>query len=150
MWYRARRTKVVGLAIVLCAAASGCATVTRGTSEDLIVKTVPEGAKVEVTLGSGGRESCAATPCTIRLPRRTQATVLIEKEGFRSVRAEVRGKLGAFVPLGVVGAAVDVASGAALRLEPNPLEVTLVPGSGTVDYVPPPAGASATSPMKSR
>jgi hypothetical protein len=128
--------KVIAVSLALVAI-SGCATITRGTSEDLVVRSTPDGAQVRISGASGASQTCAATPCTFALPRRSDVTVLISKDGFKSVRANVKGKLAGFVPLGLVGAAVDVASGAALKLQPNPLVITLEAGVGEIEFVPP-------------
>jgi PEGA domain len=134
------------IAIILSAfSLSGCATITRGTSEELSVQTSPEGASVKLT-GSGEEKTCVATPCTFKMPRRSNVVVLIEKEGFQTVRATVRGKLKGFVPAGPIGAVVDVASGAALKLQPNPLVVTLTPGTGEIEFVPPAPEAKTDKP----
>jgi hypothetical protein len=119
------------LAALALGSMGGCATITRGVNEDLRIETDPAGARVSTSAGP----SCAPTPCDIRLPRRSDVTVRIDADGYQSVETRVRGRLSAFVPAGVVGAAVDVASGAALSLRPNPLRVTLEPGSGvrTID-----------------
>lgn len=85
-----------------------CATMIRGTKDDMIVKTDPEGARVTTTLetpkskrarrkdDSAEREfyGCDATPCAIDMPRKADFLLTIEKDGYEPVTIAVEGKLG--------------------------------------------------------
>jgi len=108
---------------------SGCATVTRGRSQDWTANTQPIGAVV--TLSNG--EVCK-TPCTLKLRRKYPFAVDICKAGYKRVQTQVVssihgagavGLAGNVLLGGLIGAGVDVGTGAGKDLAPNPLEVTL-------------------------
>ena len=114
----------VGLAL------GGCATVTRGLDDSWTVNTTPSGASVRTS----GQFYCDATPCTFKLPRKSQFDVTIAKAGYKSWTGHVThhvsgaggaGMAGNVVLGGIIGAGVDASSGAMLDLTPNPLSVTL-------------------------
>lgn len=108
-----------------------CATMTRGTTQQFTVESIPSGARVSTSNGF----TCAATPCVLRLPRKDAFTATIEMDGYvtqtHQVESGMSGAGGAAMAGnvligGVIGAGVDVASGALNDLKPNPLSVTLL------------------------
>jgi len=77
------------LILVLAAlAASGCATVTRGTTEELAIQSEPTGAAVSLSTGQTG-----ATPCSFELKRKRDVVVTVKKEGFKPVEPDVDSKV---------------------------------------------------------
>lgn len=125
------RTGII-LALLLL---SGCATVTRGSTEAFVIESDPLGATA--TLSSG--HTCK-TPCSLELKRKKEFTVKIEKDGYEAVEANISsqvagagaaGMAGNVLLGGVIGAAVDVGTGATKELKPNPLVVKLIPVSET-------------------
>lgn len=125
---------------------TGCATITRGTTEAFVVKTEPSGAKVRLSSG----ETCVS-PCTLEKKHKDNFEVFIEKPGYESTHVSVisqvagggaAGMAGNVFLGGLIGAAVDAGTGATKELVPNPLEVTLNPaGQGLA--------ASKSAPNKS-
>jgi hypothetical protein len=117
------------LMTVLC----GCATVTRGTSEKVEVKSDPAGAAVTTSID----KACKPTPCSIDAPRKTEFTVTVSKPGYLSQTVEVKSKLSAkggvgmaanmALPGGTIGLVTDVVTGAGLDHDPNPVSVKLQP-----------------------
>lgn len=113
------------LALSLC----GCATLSRGTTDEVAVISEPPGAAVTTTIGVG----CAATPCTLQVARDAVFAVTLAKPGYagQSVTVETRvSSTGAAlatenVATAGLGLAVDAATGAALEHVPNPVSVTL-------------------------
>lgn len=114
--------------VLLC---SGCATITRGTTEAWTVQTTPSGATASLSNG----ERCQ-TPCTLELKRKYPVAVEICKAGYAPVNTSVlsqvsgaggAGMAGNVIFGGVIGAGVDAASGAMKDLRPNPLVVQLEP-----------------------
>ena len=111
---------------------SGCATLTRGTTEPYTVISEPSGA--EVTFSSG--ETCF-TPCTVTKKRKESFNVTIEKTGYLPIDIAVEsqtcdeGKVAMAGNLVLVGSLVwiglDQATGATRELTPNPCEITLEP-----------------------
>lgn len=111
-------------------AVSGCATITRGTNDVFVVETFPVGASVKTSNGY----SCDSTPCSLKMPRKSEFTVTITKAGYKTWTGNVTNKVsgaggagmaGNVFVGGIIGAAVDGSNGSMLDLVPNPLVVTL-------------------------
>jgi hypothetical protein len=112
---------------------TACATVTRGERTAWEVNTVPPGASVKTY--------CDSTPCAIQMPRRSDFSADIAKPGYKTLKVTVTHKIAADGGVafagnaligGVIGAGVDLATGAALDLTPNPVTVTLEKDDGAV------------------
>lgn len=92
------------------------------------------------------------TPCTLKVSRKDEFSVLISKDGFKPVEVEVKNRIagegaagfaGNVLVGGVIGMGVDAATGATLEHYPNPIEVTLEP-------LPRPAPRSTPKPNRPR
>jgi hypothetical protein len=139
---------VLALSLSLCA----CATVTRGTSTKYTMDSTPGGAAVKTSSGF----SCAATPCTLKLPRKEAFDATFTKAGYKSqtvhVKSEVRGGgaagfVGNAVAGGLLGMAIDGSDGAMNDLVPSSLKVTLVANDApATNAAPAAAPASAPAP----
>lgn len=112
---------------------AGCATITRGTTEVLIIETTPSGADVELSTGVRCK-----SPCSLEMKRKNSVVVDITKDGYEPTRVNVlsqvagagaAGMAGNVVFGGIIGAGVDAATGATKQLKPNPVVVTLTPKS---------------------
>ncbi len=120
------KIRVSRFAIGLLALASGCATVSRGTTEVLTVNSAPDGATVSMSNG----ERCL-TPCTVEIKRKFPVAVEVCKAGYAPVLAHVfsqissDGMVANLLLGGVIGASIDASTGAMRDLRPNPLVVTL-------------------------
>lgn len=110
---------------------SGCATVTRGTTEVLTIESEPPGADVQV---QPNNHNCK-TPCALSLKRKGTYSVYISKEGYEPISMQVlpqtagagaAGMAGNVLVGGLIGALVDGTSGAMKELKPNPVSVNLV------------------------
>ena len=139
---RILRASVCALSLAGLAA---CATVTRGTHQAWTVETEPNGASIQTTNGL----HCDSTPCTFRMERRSEFDVTITKPGYRTVTSHVTNVVsgnggvamaGNVIVGGVIGGAVDIASGAMLDIRPNPLHVVLEADDGST---PAPVAAAA-------
>ncbi|MDB4797199.1 PEGA domain-containing protein [bacterium] len=109
----------------------GCASITRGSKDTLVINSDPSGAKVSLSIGLSGK-----TPCAFKVSRKGGFVVKIEKEGYETVEIQVLGQIsgggaagmaGNVLLGGIIGAGVDAATGAAKDLKPNPIDVKLVP-----------------------
>ncbi len=109
---------------------AGCASITRGTTDTLIVESNPSGADVRLSNGMTGK-----TPAAFKLPRKDSLVVTITKDGYESIEINVipqivgagsAGMAGNIVFGGLIGAAVDASTGAMHDLKPNPISVNLV------------------------
>jgi hypothetical protein len=112
----------------------GCASVTRGTTENISISSTPSGATAELS-GFDIPTSCV-TPCVVVAKRNADITVTINKEGYEPqvipLTKEIPGTgaagfAGNILLGGLVGMGVDAATGAALDHKPNPVIVTLKP-----------------------
>jgi hypothetical protein len=121
--------------LIACGAAlalSGCASVVRGTTEKVEVRSEPSGAVIRTSLGS----SCPASPCTFQVPRKTEFVAYAEKPGFKPGSIQIGTKVGGggaagmagnVIAGGIIGFGVDAATGAALDHYPNPATIQLAP-----------------------
>ena len=122
------RTLVLGAVALLVA---GCASVTRGTTNQVQINSNPPEAQARTSMGH-----VCVTPCTLQFSRKDEFTVLITKPGFHSVEVPVKvqvagagaaGFVGNVIAGGVVGMVVDASTGATLEHVPNPVTATLIP-----------------------
>lgn len=136
---------------VLATTSAACATITRGTTEAWTVNTVPPNAKVRTSNGF----YCEATPCTFKMEHKATFDVTVTKPGYIDYHGHVMhqisaaggaGMAGNVILGGVIGAGVDVATGAMMELKPNPLDVTLEPIAATVAQAPQAAPTRASVP----
>ncbi len=113
--------------LLLAGSVAACGTVTRGTKEQIAFDSSPDGARAQTTLGLA-----CTTPCTLDVPRKKEFSVTMSKEGYdpQTVKVITRlsgkgaaGVAGNVLLGGVVGAGVDVATGAGLDHSPNPVFV---------------------------
>ena len=131
----------------LLVAVTGCASVTRGVNNDIMIEYQPADAVVTTTLN----HRCQASPCQITVPRKAKFQVLAEAPGHvrqvipvntRLASAGAAGFAGNVLAGGVVGMGVDAATGATLEHYPNPVVINLVP----LDQQIPPAPVLETAP----
>jgi hypothetical protein len=101
----------------------GCATIMRGTEQDVTVDTVPSGARVEFSNG----QSCTS-PCSIAAKRSEALNVIVSMDGCTPQTAFVRPRITATG--GLLGGLPDLATGAVYDLEPSQLSFMLTCGSG--------------------
>lgn len=120
------------LSIGTAMALVGCATVTRGTQDDVKIYYSPEDAQV---ITSNGR-TCTQSPCILKMPRKESFDVIASKTGYVkkvvAVTSSVSGKgaagmAGNVLVGGVIGIGVDAISGASRDHYPNPVLIELVP-----------------------
>lgn len=120
---------IVGM-IATSLAVSGCASITRGSNDVLVVDSTPQGAQVQLSNGM----SCTSTPCSFKLPRRSDIGVTVSRRGCRTVTTNVTHRTadggaaavaGNVLVGGIIGLGVDAATGASQELVPNPVTVTL-------------------------
>ncbi|WP_456623678.1 MULTISPECIES: translation initiation factor 2 [unclassified Bradyrhizobium] len=121
---------IVALSVML----GGCASVTRGTTENISISSTPSGVEAVVT-GLEVPTTCT-TPCAIVAKRSADITVTFQKEGYESQTVQLTkevsgtgaaGFAGNLLAGGVVGMGVDAVTGAATDHKPNPVIVTMQP-----------------------
>jgi hypothetical protein len=140
------------LAAAIAAPCLGCASVTRGTTENISISSTPAGATAEIT-GLDIPTACV-TPCVVQAKRNADITVTVNKEGFEPqiipLTKEIPGTgaagfAGNVLLGGVVGMGVDAVTGAALDHKPNPVIVTLQPVAPVQPRAVRPTTAKATA-----
>jgi len=108
---------------------AGCATVVRGTTNQVQVTSEPSGAQARTTLG----HSCT-TPCTLTIERKLAFSVIYTMPGYLEQTIPVNtqvsgggaaGMAGNILLGGVVGVVADAATGAGLDHVPNPVHAIL-------------------------
>jgi membrane-bound inhibitor of C-type lysozyme len=116
----------------LAAGTAGCASVVRGTSENVAFVSEPPGA----IMTSNSKYACPATPCTLQVDRTDQFDATFAKPGYHPQTIPVRtavsgggaaGMAGNVLVGGLIGIGVDAATGAALDHTPNPVVANLQP-----------------------
>lgn len=129
------------IAVVSLLLLSGCATVTRGTKDTLVIESDPAGADIRLSTGQVGK-----TPTSFKLPRGQALVVTISKEGYETLNVNVNpqvvgagaaGMAGNVLVGGLIGAGIDGFSGAMKDLKPNPVSVKLVRIEPKIAAVPP-------------
>ncbi len=124
---------MIRLCIVVVAAGllGGCGSIVRGTSEDVAINAQPAGTDIRTSNG----HQCQ-TSCVIKVPRKDAFTVIASKPGYQTETVQVStevsgggaaGMAGNILLGGVIGAGVDVATGASLDHTPNPVNIVLEP-----------------------
>lgn len=114
---KAKKISVMALCGML-ATITGCATIIRGTEQQVHVNTNPVSAKIEFSNG----QSCMS-PCSIKTKRDQSLVITISKEGCSTQTATMIPTLaGGGV---ILGGLIDYGTGAVYDLQPNPLTITL-------------------------
>lgn len=117
-----------------------------------VVNTEPSGASVRTT----NQMACDATPCSFKMSRKSEFEVTITKAGYRTWQGHITHKVataggagmaGNVILGGLIGAAVDVGTGAMMDLVPNPLTVKLEAVSTPGDLARTAVPASQTIPQ---
>ena len=109
----------------LCLFESGCATIVKGTTQDIPVSSDPTGARVTVDNSSVG-----TTPTTVTLSRKQNHMIVLEKEGYAPESIAVTKSMGGAVAGnilagGLIGWGVDAMTGAQYNLAPNTINARL-------------------------
>ena len=125
--------RFVGI-VALAAAVGGCASVPRGTTENISITSMPAGA--EATISGLDAPTACITPCAIVAKRSADISITFAKPGFETevvtLTKEVPvtgadGFAGNVLAGGLIGMGVDAATGAAQDHKPNPVIVTMKP-----------------------
>lgn len=117
---------------ILAICSAGCATVVRGTTENITFNSEPSGAVARTSIGM----VCESTPCIFEMLRKADFTVTYSKAGYHDQQVPVIAQMGLgggtamagnILGGGIIGAVVDSNNGATLEHSPNPVFVTLDP-----------------------
>ena len=145
--------RILGI-VALCVALGGCASIVRGTTENISIASTPSGAQADIA-GLDIPTACV-TPCVVLSKRSADLTVTISKDGYEPqivpLAKEVAGTgaagfAGNLLLGGLIGAGVDAYNGAAMDHKPNPVIVTLRPAAAAPQPAPR-AAAPRRRPLK--
>jgi membrane-associated protease RseP (regulator of RpoE activity) len=132
------------IVLVIAFATAGCASITAGTTESIAVSTMPRaGASCELA-NEKGRWTVNPTPGSTTISKAYgDLTVTCAdpdgEQGATTIQSSTAGAaFGNILLGGIIGAAVDMSSGAAY-LYPSNVTVTLAPMGGGSQVAPPPA-----------
>ena len=122
------------LVLVACFVLGGCASVTRGWTEQLSIASTPAGAVATV---SGSEGHTCTTPCVVQINRASsELQVSFEMPGYEPevvvltkelATTGAAGFAGNILLGGLIGMGVDAISNAPMDHKPNPVIVTLQP-----------------------
>jgi hypothetical protein len=143
-----RQFILAGAGLVLLGAAGGCASITSGTSQSINVNSEP--GEADCTLTRDGRElGTVRTPGPVKVKRESKSIhIVCKKEGYKDGETSMDARfetatLGNLIVGGVVGLAVDAASGAYQRYDGFVMVhlAPLPPGAAVAQPTTPPAPA---------
>lgn len=128
--------RIYTLAAVLCAAlfVYGCASIIKGTKQDISINSTPSNAKVVVKTKGGIEKFSGTTPCSVKLAKKQEYQVIVTLEGFKEQtiwldQSFEAWTIGNLLCGGVIGLIVDAANGAMWKLEPDAIQVTMMTAS---------------------
>ncbi len=128
-----RRTIVVLLGTVVC----GCATVLGGGSNQSVsITSSPGSANFVVKAASGLQMAAGKTPQTVTLPRSNEYQIDITEPGYQPQTTTLTKGVNGWTFVNVLfwpGFIVDFVTGAAYKLQPALINVTLQRGAGSTD-----------------
>jgi len=104
---------------------SGCATIIKGTHQEIPISSDPSGASVSI---DGQRQG--STPTKLNLSRKQAHVVTLEMEGYDSENVNLKPSIGGAVAGnilagGLIGWGVDASTGAQYNLHPSTVDVRL-------------------------
>jgi len=113
------------LLAVLGLSTSGCATIVKGTTQDIPISSDPAGARITID----GRPS-GTTPTKVTMDRKHSHMVTLEAENYEVENIAVTNSMGGavagnIIAGGLVGWGVDAVSGAQYNLHPDTVTVRL-------------------------
>ena len=137
------RLNILTTLVVMASAGSlgGCATIVSKSSQEITVSSIPDGAAVRITNGSGAAVHSGNAPLTVTLKKGRgyfkpeHYVVHVTKEGFQPGEFKVDGAIngwyfGNIIFGGLIGMlAVDPNTGAMYTLAPKKLDAVLTPAN---------------------
>jgi hypothetical protein len=117
---------------------SGCATMIRGTTQQVSINTDPPGATVTTSTG----QSCTS-PCLFEAERKNTLQVTVEKTGCNTYTSAM---IPTLAGAGAIwGGLIDYGTGAVYDLQPNPLFIKLTCAENSIR---PAAGPTQSTPSR--
>ncbi|HSO82197.1 hypothetical protein [Thiocapsa sp.] len=122
-------TTAIVAVIPAAGALQGCATITRGSTQEIAVDSTPQGAQVQTTGGAS-----YTTPAAVKLKRNISHKLDFTAPGYKPASAVVTpsisgggaaGMAGNILLGGIIGGAIDAGSGAMYDLAPTRVHVVM-------------------------
>lgn len=123
--------KVATVALLICLVLNSCATLLGGgTSQPVSISAQPTNGNYLIKSSSGLQMGSGAVPAQVRLPRRNEYQIEITADGYKTQSVVLTRGLngwvwGNFVFGWIVGFLIDFVGGAAYKLEPAIVSVSL-------------------------
>ena len=111
-----------------------CATIIKGTSQNISIDSSPPKAKVVVKTTGGVEEFTGETPASVKLSKKKEYVATISLEGYKDATVQITQNfeawtIGNIICGGVIGLIVDAVDGAMWKLEPDQIKITLTTAS---------------------
>ena len=115
----------IALCVVLCFLFSSCATLFKGTTEEVSMRSDPARARIIVN-----GQDMGETPLSLKLEVKKSYDIVFQKEGFKSKTVHIANHIGAGwivldVLAGLVPVVIDAATGAWYSLDQKNVDVIL-------------------------
>jgi len=119
---------------VLVLSISGCATIIKGTSQDISIQSNPSNAKVVVKTTGGIEVFSGVTPASAKLAKKKEYIVTVTLDGYKEGTVMLSQSfeawtIGNILCVGIIGLIVDAVDGAMWKLEPDQIMVTMATAS---------------------
>lgn len=116
--------------IVLSLLVNNCATIIKGTKQDISINSTPQKAAVVVKTTGGIEVFSGTTPTTVRLEKKKEYVVSISMEGYKEASIQISQSFEAWtignLAIGFIGLIIDAVDGAMWKLEPDQIHINLV------------------------
>lgn len=108
----------------------GCATIIKGTSQDISIKSNPSNANVQIKTTGGVESWTGVTPASVKLSKKKEYVVTIQLSGYKDATVQITQSfeawtIGNLLCGGVIGIIIDAVDGAMWKLEPDQIMVTM-------------------------
>ena len=144
------------VAAIMMTTVTGCSTIIRGSSEEVLFHTFPSGAEVRLSTGQ-----VCHSPCTLEMKRKGDVFATITKDGYKTLVTVLissidgvvlaAGTTANILSLPIINDLVDYNTRANYSRKPNPLIVELIKEHTEEEYLTvDPGGHKTTSEAESR
>lgn len=124
----------IAAGLVLAIALSGCATIIKGTNQDISIQSNPSKASVTIKTSGGIEVFSGTTPASAKLSKKKEYVVTVKMDGYKESTVMVNQSfeawtIGNILCGGVIGLIIDAVDGAMWKLEPDQIMVTMATAS---------------------
>jgi len=125
---------VVLVTLVSILIIAGCATIIKGTSQDISIQSNPSSGKIIIKTSGGVEVFNGVTPATAKLAKKHEYVVTVQLAGYKDGTVMIGQSfeawtIGNLLCGGVIGLVIDAVDGAMWKLEPDQIMVTMTTAS---------------------